>query len=204
MTTTRAGKIHPSADVSPLARIGEGTSVWNLSQVRERAQIGRSCILGTGVYVDVDVTIGDRCKLQNGVLVYHGFTIEDGVFLGPGVMLLNDMHPRAVNPDGTVKTDSDWVVSEGRVCEGASVGGGSIVLPGVTLGRWCMVGAGSVVTRDIPDHALVYGDPARLAGFVCFCGQKLAVSAATKARHIRCKSCGREVVLNPAAGLSTQ
>ena len=186
-------RIHPTADVSPQAQIGEGTSVWNQAQVRERARIGRQCILGSGVYVDIDVTIGDRCKLQNGVLVYHGFTVEDGVFLGPGVMLLNDLHPRAVNTDGTVKTDADWVVGEGHVREGASVGGGSVVLPGVTLGRYCMVGAGSVVTRDVPDHALVYGNPARAAGYVCFCGQKLTVSAGSK--RVTCSHCGREVVL---------
>lgn len=165
--------IHPTAEVSPGAEIGEGTRIWHHAQVREHARIGRNCILGKGVYVDFDVTIGDNCKLQNGVFVYHPALIEDGVFLGPGVILTNDKFPRAINPDGSLKTDADWEVGPVRICYGASLGAGAIVLPNVTVGRFAMVGSGAVVSRDVPDHAMVVGVPARLAGYVCRCGRPL-------------------------------
>ncbi|TMF34304.1 MAG: N-acetyltransferase [Chloroflexi bacterium] len=165
--------IHPTADVSSEASIGAGTKVWHQAQVREGARIGRQCILGKGSYVDKDVTIGDFCKLQNGVCVFHGFNVEAGVFLGPGVMLLNDKHPRAINPDGSPKADTDWDVSQGLIGYGAAVGGGAVVLPGVNVGRMALVGAGAVVTRDVPERAIVAGNPARLRGFACDCGRPL-------------------------------
>lgn len=164
---------HPTAEVSTEAIIGAGTRIWHQAQVRERARIGQECIIGKGAYVDFDVVIGHRCKLQNGVYVYHGATLEDGVFLGPGVMLLNDKNPRAINPDGTLKSDADWEVSPTYIGQGTGIGGGAIILPGVRVGKWAIVGAGSVVTRDIPDYGLAYGNPARLRGFVCPCGQRL-------------------------------
>ena len=165
--------IHSTAQVSPKAAIGEGTSVWHEAQVREGARIGRGCILGKATYVDAGVTIGANCKLQNGVYVYQPATIEDGVFLGPGVIVTNDRLPRAVNPDMSLKTDADWEVSPVWIGQGASVGAGALLLPGIGVGRWAMVGAGSVVTRDVPDHGLVVGNPARLVGFVCPCGARL-------------------------------
>jgi UDP-2-acetamido-3-amino-2,3-dideoxy-glucuronate N-acetyltransferase len=162
--------------------------VWHHAQVREGAVIGRQCILGKGVYVDRGVRIGDFCKLQNGVSVFHGFNLEDGVFLGPGVMLLNDRHPRAINPDGTPRGDADWVVSEGLVEYGAAIGGGAIVLPGVHIGRMALVGAGSVVTKNVPERAIVAGNPARLHGYACDCGHTLE-----KVRSgFACPNCGRE------------
>ena len=176
--------IHPSADVSPDARIGDGTKVWHQVQVREGAVIGKNCILGKGTYVDKDVRIGDNCKLQNGVFVFHGFNLEDGVFLGPGAMLLNDKHPRAINPEGSPKDDSDWEVSEGLVAHGAAVGGGAVLLPGVKVGRWAMVGSGAVVTRDVPERGIVAGNPARLRGFACDCGHVLDGTG-------KCAHCGR-------------
>ncbi len=157
-----SARIHPTADVSPEASIGAGTGIWHQAQVRERARIGRNCILGKGVYVDFDVSIGDNCKLQNGVWVYHPATLEDGVFLGPGVILTNDKHPRAVNPDMTLKSEADWEAQPVIVGAGAAVGAGSIVLPGVRIGRWAMVGAGALVSRNVPDYGLVIGQPARL------------------------------------------
>jgi len=184
--------IHPTADVSDDAQIGAGTRIWHQAQVREGAVIGDECILGKGVYVDAGVRIGDRCKLQNGVYVFHGFDLEDGVFLGPGVMLLNDKSPRAINPDGTLKSESDWTVSKGLVKYGAAIGGGAAVLPGVTIGRFAMVGAGAVVTKDVPDHGLVYGNPARLKGFACECGHPAgAPEKKGGVVHLTCSTCGR-------------
>lgn len=158
--------VHPTADVSPEAIIGADTRIWHQAQIRERARIGEACIVGKGSYIDFDVLIGNKCKLQNGVFVYHGATIEDGVFLGPGVMLLNDKNPRAITPDGDLKTDADWDVSPTYIKYGAAIGGGAIILPGVTVGQWAMVGSGAVVTRDVPDYGLVYGNPARFIKYI--------------------------------------
>ncbi len=186
----RAGvQIHETADVSPGASIGPGTRIWHQAQIREGARLGRECIVGKGVYVDFDVTIGDRCKLQNGVYVYHPATIQDGVFLGPGVIITNDRAPRAVTPEGRLKSDDDWQPAAVRIDQGASVGAGSVVLPGVHIGRWAMIGAGSVVTRDVPDHGLVYGNPARLRGHVCACGRRLV----NRSQVLQCPECGRTI-----------
>ena len=165
--------IHPTADVASRVALGEGTRVWQHCQIREGAVIGRDCILGKGVYVDAGVHIGHNVKIQNYALVYHGTTIEDGVFIGPHVTLTNDKIPRAITPTGTLKGDGDWHVGQITVRYGASVGTGAIVLPGVTIGRFAMVGAGAVTTHDVPDFGLVIGQPARLIGYVCRCGQRL-------------------------------
>lgn len=165
--------IHPTADVSPKATLGEGTRVWHEVQIREGAVLGRNCILGKGAYIDFDVKIGDNVKIQNRSSVYHGVEIESGVFVGPHVVFTNDLLPRAINADGSLKSDSDWELGHILVKEGAALGAGSIIVTGVTIGCWAMVGAGSVVTRDVPDHGLVYGNPARLRGWVCSCGHKL-------------------------------
>jgi UDP-3-O-[3-hydroxymyristoyl] glucosamine N-acyltransferase len=165
--------VHPTADVSSQAVIGPGTRVWHQAQVREGVHLGAKCIVGKGAYIDFDVTIGDNVKIQNGACVYHGATVEEGVFLGPGVILTNDKSPRAINPDGSLKTDADWEVSPVRIRRGASIGAGAVVLPGVTVGEFAMVGAGALVTRDVPHHGLVYGAPARLHGYVCRCGRPL-------------------------------
>jgi acetyltransferase-like isoleucine patch superfamily enzyme len=171
--------VHPTADVSAGARLGQGTKIWHQAQVREGAVIGRQCIIGKGVYVDKDVRVGDFCKLQNGVFVFHGFTVENGVLLGPGAMLLNDKHPRAINLDGTPKSEADWKVAEGVVRHGAAVGGGAVVLPGVTIGRMALVGSGAVVTRDVPERGIAAGNPARLRGFACDCGRPLTKQGAS-------------------------
>jgi serine acetyltransferase len=165
--------IHPTADVSPEARIGSGTKVWHQAQVREGAIVGKDCTLSKGVYVDRDVRIGDRVKLQNGAQVFHGSTVEDGVFIGPHAVLANDRYPRSVTPDGRLRGDADW--PEGKVVAryGASIGAGAVVVPDATIGHWAMVGAGAVVVGDVPDHALMTGSPARQTGWVCRCGQRL-------------------------------
>ena len=164
---------HPTADVSAQAVIGPGTRIWHQAQVRERANLGANCIVGKGVYIDFDVSIGDNVKIQNGVYVYHGVTVEEGVFLGPGVILTNDKRPRAINVDGSLKSDADWEVSPTVIQRGASIGAGAVILPGVTVGDFAMVGAGAVVTHDVPAHGLVYGNPACLHGYVCCCGRPL-------------------------------
>lgn len=181
MATIKAGAIegqpqvwcHPTAEVSPAAQVGPRTMIWNHCQVREAARIGADCVLGKDVYVDFAVEIGDRVKIQNGAMIYHGTIIESGAFIGPGAIFTNDRRPRSINRDGTSKRDGDWCVGAIRVCRGASVGAGAIILPDVTIGAFAMIGAGAVVTRDVPPHALVMGNPARHAGYVCVCGTKL-------------------------------
>lgn len=185
--------IHPSADVAAGAKIGRGTRIWHQAQVREGAVIGGECIIGKGAYVDFGVRIGDRCKLQNGVFVYHGFNLEDGVFLGPGVMLLNDKNPRAINPDGSLKSADDWAVSEAFVRYGAAVGGGAVVLPGVEIGRFALVGAGAVVTKAVPDQGIVVGNPARLVGFACDSAHRMREAGEVGDDMLmRCPQCGAE------------
>lgn len=166
-------RIHPTADVSADATIGGGTSIWNQAQVREGARIGSECVIAKGVYVDVDVVIGDRVKIQNNVSLFRGVSVGDGVFIGPHVCFTNDRIPRAVAPDGTPKDDDDWEVVPIRVENGAALGANSTILPGVTIGRWAMVGSGSVVTRSVPPHTLVVGNPARRVAAVCACGEPL-------------------------------
>lgn len=186
--------IHPSAEVSSFAIIGKDTYIWHLAQVRERAKIGNNCIIGKDVYIDQQVVIGDNVKIQNGSSIYHGAKIEDGVFIGPGVILTNDKLPRAINPDGSRKTDADWKVGKIVVRKGASVGAGVILLPDIFIGRFAMVAAGSVVTKNVPNHGLVMGVPGKLVGFVCFCGKKLVKETKRKSRlTFTCHMCQSEV-----------
>jgi acetyltransferase-like isoleucine patch superfamily enzyme len=178
MTSAGEVTIHPTADVSPRANLGAGTRIWHEAQVREGARLGESCIVGKGAYIDFDVHIGSRVKIQNRASIYHGTTIEDGAFIGPHVVFTNDLRPRSINPDGSLKSDDDWTVGETVVRYGASIGAGSVILPGVTIGRFALVGAGAVVTRSVPDHAIVVGNPARRVGHACACGAKLALEGA--------------------------
>lgn len=169
----KAVAIHETAEVSDKAQVGEGTKVWHQAQIREHARVGSNCIIGKGVYIDFAVVIGNKVKIQNGAYIYHGVAIEDGVFIGPHACLTNDKYPRAITPAGDLKQDQDWEVGRITVKYGASVGARAVVLPDVVVGRFAMIGAGAVVTRDVPDQGLVQGNPARLVGFVCKCGRKL-------------------------------
>jgi acetyltransferase-like isoleucine patch superfamily enzyme len=181
--------IHPTADVSPEAVIGERTRIWHRAQIRENARIGSECIIGKDVYVDREVVIGSRVKIQNGALVYRGATIEDGVFIGPQVIVANDHMPRAITPEGRLKGEGDWTAGRVQVCYGASLGAGAIILPGVTIGRFALVGAGAVVTRSVPPHGIALGNPARHAGYVCPTGHVLE---AGDRRHF-CAACRWEL-----------
>ena len=184
-------RIHATADVSEKAHIGDGTMIWHQCQVREGASIGENCILGRGVYIDAGVSLGSNVKVQNYVSIYHGVTVEDGVFIGPHVCFTNDMHPRAINPDGSLKASDDWVLSETLIKRGAALGANSTIRCGVTIGEWAMVGAGSVITRDIPAYGLVMGNPGRLKGFVCPCGEKLSKKEEiVSGVSMQCPKCG--------------
>jgi len=159
-------EIQNSADVSPHATVGDGSSVWHLAQVREGAVLGKNCIVGRGAYVGVGVRMGDNCKLQNYALVYEPAVLEEGVFIGPGVVLTNDQYPRSIAPDGTLKQGRDWEAVGVTVRQGASIGAQSVCVAPVTIGRWALVAAGSVVIKDVPDFALVAGVPASRKGWV--------------------------------------
>jgi UDP-2-acetamido-3-amino-2,3-dideoxy-glucuronate N-acetyltransferase len=186
--------IHPTADVSPMTSIGEGTSIWHQAQVREKVRLGKNCTIGKGVYVDFEVCIGDNVKVQNYVSIYHGVTIEDGVFVGPHVCFTNDLRPRAINPDGSLKAADDWALSPTLICRGAALGANSTIVCGTTVGAWAMVGSGSVVTHDVPAYGLVWGNPARLHGFVCPCGARLEKEVEADGTVItRCPNCQQQV-----------
>ena len=165
--------IHNTAEVADSATIGENTKIWHHSQIRPNAVIGKNCNFGKGVYIDEDVQVGNNVKIQNYVSVYHGVSIEDGVFIGPHACFTNDMRPRAINVDGSPKSADDWKLSKTLVKKGAAIGANSTIRCGITVGEWAMIGSGSVVTRDVPGYGLVFGNPARLSGFVCPCGEKL-------------------------------
>jgi acetyltransferase-like isoleucine patch superfamily enzyme len=161
-----AANIEPSADVDEGARVGPGVRIWHLAQVREDAEIGAETIIARGVYVGPGVRIGARCKLQNHALVYEPAVVGDGVFIGPAVVFTNDAHPRAVNPDGSLKRSEDWVKTGVIVHDGAAIGAGSVCVAPVEIGRWALVAAGAVVVHDVPDYGLVAGAPARRIGWV--------------------------------------
>lgn len=163
-----------TAGIDPRASVDETATVWPPSQVREFAAIGSMSTVGRGCYIGIAVIIGSKVKVQNSALIYEPAVIEDGAFIGPGVIFTNDHNPRSVNPDFSLKAPSQWKPVGVHVCEGASIAAGSICVAPVRIGRWAMVGAGSVVTSDVPDFALVVGTPARRIGWVGRAGVRLA------------------------------
>lgn len=142
------------------ARIGEGCSIWHFTHIRSTAAIGSNTTIGSHCYIDSDVTIGSNCKIQSGCLIYHPAIIGDGVFVGPGVRILNDKNPRAVDELGNKLSDSDWVCQGVIIEDMASIGAGSVIMPGIRIGRGAVIGAGSVVTKDVARGCTAYGEAA--------------------------------------------
>jgi acetyltransferase-like isoleucine patch superfamily enzyme len=171
--------------VDKTAVIGEDTRVWNFVHVRENAEIGKQCVLADYVYVGRGVKIGDNVKLENRVTVYEGVTIKDKVFVGPHVTFTNDPYPRSFS--------TDWKINPTLVKEGASIGAGTAIVCGVTIGEYVLIGAGSVVTEELPPHALAYGNPAKIRGFVCRCGRKLETEEKKETYVLmKCQLCNKE------------
>jgi UDP-2-acetamido-3-amino-2,3-dideoxy-glucuronate N-acetyltransferase len=181
--------IHPLAVVDDGAKIGEGTRIWHFAHVRGTAKIGDGCNIGKDVYIDSDVVIGNNVKIQNGVSVYHGVTIEDDVFCGPHMTFTNDMYPRAFG--------EGWQVFKTQIKRGASIGAHATIVCDTILGEYCMVGSGAVVTKNVPAHGLVVGNPARLIGFVCKCGQPINEEASKDSKYVKlkCSKCGDLTVI---------
>jgi len=181
-TNSDFGVANPKAVVHPSVRI------WAGSLVRERAELGENTSLGRDCYVGPGVKIGKNCKVQNQALIYEPCVIGDGVFIGPRVVITNDLNPRAVTPDGTLKTSLDWTSKAAKIESGASLGAGVITVAGVRIGKWAMIAAGAVVTTDVPDHALFAGIPARQIGWVSEDGFKLEPF---EGELLRCPSSGK-------------
>ncbi len=196
-----AARVHASAELEAGVSVGAGSSIWQRAQVRTGARIGTECVIGRDAFIDQGVEIGDRVKIQNGALVYNGVTVADGVFIGPGVILTNDRYPRAITAEGELARADDWEVTPIRLEHGSSIGAGAIVVAGCDVGPFAMVGAGAVVTRTVPGHALVAGSPAKRIGWVCACGDRLIDSEGhpapaeigryTTDPELTCARCGR-------------
>ncbi|HJR38051.1 MAG TPA: acyltransferase [Nocardioidaceae bacterium] len=195
-------RVQPTAQVAESAQVGDGSSVWELAQIREDARLGSNCVIGRGAYVGTGVVVGDNVKLQNYALVYEPAELGDGVFVGPAAVLTNDQYPRAVAPDGSLKRASDWDAVGVTVREGASLGARSVCVAPITIGRWAMVAAGAVVTKDVPDFALVVGVPARRIGWVGRSGRRLVEGDETSTW--RCPDSGDLFVEDVEAGTLTE
>jgi len=175
--------VHPSSFVDEGAEIGSGTKIWHFCHIMPRVRIGRSCNIGQNVFIASEVVIGTNAKIQNNVSIYTGVVIEDDVFLGPSMVFTNVINPRSHVPRrGEYQTT--------RVMQGASIGANATIVCGVTLGRYCFVGAGALVSKDVPDYALVHGNPARIRGWMCQCGIKLPLNTDERNDRAVCASCG--------------
>ncbi len=179
--------IHETAIVEDGARIGKNTNIWHFAHIRNKARIGDNCNIGKDVYIDVNVEVGDNCKIQNFATIYDGVTIGSNVFIGPHVCFTNDFYPRAFLWD-------EQRLTKTIVHDGASIGANSTIIAGVSIGKYALVGAGSVVTKDVPDHAMMYGNPAKLHGFVCECGRPVSKTKTTKTNiFFICSECKKEL-----------
>jgi UDP-2-acetamido-3-amino-2,3-dideoxy-glucuronate N-acetyltransferase len=174
--------VHESSYIDEGAEIGAGTKIWHFSHVMTRARIGERCNIGQNVLVSPNVTIGNNVKIQNNVSLYTGVIVEEDVFLGPSMVFTNVINPRShINRKNEYQTT--------LVKKGASIGANATIVCGTTLGRYCFVGAGSVVTHDVPDYALVYGSPARVHGWMCQCGEPIKFVEQDGIEKAVCQSC---------------
>ncbi|MFJ6417908.1 acyltransferase [Paeniglutamicibacter sp. NPDC091659] len=182
--------VEESADVAFSAFLGAETNIWHLAQVREDAVLGEQCNVGRGAYIGPGVRLGNRCKIQNYALVYEPAVLGEGVFIGPAAVLTNDLFPRAINPDGTLKSGDDWEMVGVTIGQGAAVGARAVCIAPVNIGKWATVAAGAVVTKDVVDYAIVAGVPAKRVGWVGEAGRPLIqadghwVCPATQNRYI--------------------
>jgi acetyltransferase-like isoleucine patch superfamily enzyme len=189
-------RILPSADVDSSATIGEGSSIWHLAQIRDGVVLGENCIIGRGAYIGSGVTLGDNCKVQNYALVYEPASLGKGVFIGPAAVLTNDQFPRAVNTDLSLKSGSDWEAVGVTIEDGASIGARAVCVAPVNIGKWALVAAGAVVTKDVPDYALVAGVPAKRIRWVGKAGFPLEDLGGGRFRCPRDQSTYKEVSEN--------
>jgi UDP-2-acetamido-3-amino-2,3-dideoxy-glucuronate N-acetyltransferase len=202
-------RIDPSADLQPNVSVGAGSTIWQRTLVREGAVIGTETVIGRDALIDENVAIGDRVRIGDKALIYSGVTIENGVSIGPGAILTNDRFPRAITPTGELAGPDDWKVGPIVLRRGCTVAAGAVVVAGVDVGSYATVGAGAVVTRDVPGHALVAGNPARRIGWVCACGRRLRDSTGHDAppeperyaldTDLVCETCGRHYGYVPDA-----
>jgi len=202
-----SARVHATADLETDVSVGPRTSIWHRAQLRLGVRVGADCVIGRDVFIDEGVILGDRIKVENAALLYHGVTVEDGAFIGPRAILTNDRYPRAVTSSGDLARSGDWVVAAINLRESCSIGAGAIVVAGADVGRHAMVGAGAVVTRTVPDYALVAGNPAVRLGWVCSCGRRLTDRATGQPAPVDpasdidllCPACQRHFVYAPEA-----
>jgi acetyltransferase-like isoleucine patch superfamily enzyme len=174
--------VNSTAVIDEGVKVGNGTKIWHFVHIMKDAKIGKNCIIADYVYVGRDVIIGNNVKIENKATIFKGVTIQDDAFIGPHVVFTNDLYPRSTNPD--------WKILPTSVKKGASLGAGSVIVCGVTIGEHALIGAGSVVTKNVPPYSLTYGNPARVRGFICRCGKKFKIIKKTEKNVLmECNDC---------------
>ncbi len=184
---------HETACVDDPGGIGEGTKIWHFSHICKGARVGPNCSIGQNVYIAPSGVVGAGVKIQNNVSIYDGVTLEDGTFCGPSVVFTNVMNPRS-----HISRKHEYQAT--LIRQGATIGANATIVCGLTLGRYCLIGAGSVVTANVPDYALVYGSPAKQHGWICACGVKLAVKGPRGRERGRCAACGKAYAVTKQQG----